>query len=262
MNTKNIKNKLSSNNLVFAGWQSLSDSGISHLLTGTNLEFLAVDMEHSSINIEQAKHIIQACHLNSKPCLPRPSSNSIDIIKPLLDAGSDGVIIPMVESYEQVNDIIKNVKYPPVGTRSYGINAAQNYGLKADEYFKSWNDDSVVIVQVESKAGAENIECILNNEHIDAVMVGPYDLSGSYGVPGQFEHPEVIAAIKSIIHTCNDKNVCVGTQLDKFNKERFLYYFKLGYRFFFVESDIFTLRNFVHENDTIIKELLKGLELE
>ena len=258
MNAKLLKENLKKNKLLFGSWQSLVDNGITHLLTAKNFEFLAIDMEHSSINIEQAKQIIQSCHNNSKPCLPRPSSNCNDLLKPLLDAGSDGIIIPMVESLQQVDEIVSNVKYPPIGNRSYGINAAQGYGLKADEYFKKWNDDSVIIVQVESKAGADNIETILKNDHIDAVMVGPYDLSGSFGVPGNFENPEVILAIKKIIKACKENHVSVGTQLSKFTMETFLSNQSLGYNFFFVESDIFTLLNFSHEKNQLLEEILKS----
>ena len=91
-------------------------------------------------------------------------------------------------SYAQIESISKFVKYPPLGERTYGVNRAHSYGLDFDGYIKSWNNESILIAQIESKEGVENIEEITSHPSVDAVMIGPYDLSGSYGIPGEINN--------------------------------------------------------------------------
>src|SRR3546814_8136439 len=99
-----------------------------------------IDMEHSTISIEQGQRIIAASQSEGVPCIPRPVSHSNDYLKPLLESGADGLLIQMVETPDQVKELIKYVKYPPVGHRTYGVNRAQAYGFDFDEYIHNWNE--------------------------------------------------------------------------------------------------------------------------
>ena len=103
--------------------------------------------------------------------------------------------------------IISYFKFPPLGNRSYGVNRAHSYGFDFDRYITSWNKTSSLIVQVESIEAVENIESIIDFEEVDAVMIGPYDISGSLGVPGQLEHPLVQSACKKVVNACFKKNL-------------------------------------------------------
>ena len=91
------------------------------------------------------------------------------------------------------------MKYPPIGKRSFGVNRAQNYGFDFEDYIKSWNDSSIFMIQIESIEAVENIEELLQLENLDGVMIGPYDISGSLGVPGQLDHHLVVEASKKVI---------------------------------------------------------------
>lgn len=175
---------------MFGGWVSYSHPSITETFARAGFDFMAIDMEHSTISIEQAQRIIAASQAEGVPCLPRPVSHSNDYIKPLLESGADGMLIQMVNTPEEVEALIRLVKFPPAGNRSYGVNRAHGYGWDFDEYIQTWNDSSPFLIQVESIRAVENIDLLLQFDEVDGVMVGPYDISGSLGVPGQTSHPK------------------------------------------------------------------------
>ena len=202
LDRKKLKESLRKRDKLFAAWISYSHSSIAETFAKAGFDFIAIDMEHSTINLSEAQRIIASCQSEGVPCLPRPVSHSNDYIKPLLESGADGMIIQMVNKAEDVKDLISNFKYPPIGNRSYGVNRAQGYGFDFEDYVASWNEDSSLIIQVESIEAVENIENLLKFSEIDAVMIGPYDISGSLGVPGDLNHKKVIDASKKVIDAC------------------------------------------------------------
>ena len=100
---------------------SFADPGIAELFSSINLDFVAIDMEHTSISLEQAKNIISNCNLYNKPCFPRPSSCEKNSLKPILDIGSNGLIATTIESCDDVENCLNSFKYSPIGKRSYGV---------------------------------------------------------------------------------------------------------------------------------------------
>ena len=154
-------------------------------------------MEHTSISLSSAQKIITISQGYNVSCLPRPVSHSNNYFKPILDSGSDGLIVQMVNNYAQTEKISNLIKYPPLGERTYGVNRAHSYGLDFDGYIKSWNEESILIIQIESQEGVDNIEEITSHPSVDGVMIGPYDLSGSYGIPGDINN-EIIEKLTDI----------------------------------------------------------------
>src|SRR5262249_46378217 len=146
-------------------------------------------------------------------CLPRVSSHNGEQIKRLLDSGADGLIVPMVNTTEELERIIGWFKYPPEGRRSYGVSRAQGYGFDFDRYTASWNKRSSLIIQIESIQAVEAIDDLLKTPAVDAVMTGPYDMSGSLGIPGQLDHPRVTEACARVIESCRRLGKGCGTQL-------------------------------------------------
>ena len=220
-----------------------------------DFDFLAIDMEHSSITLPEAKNIISISQSCGVSCFPRPVSHSNDYIKPLLDFGSDGILIQMVEDSEQVKNLIDLIKYPPIGKRSFGVNRAQGYGMDFDSYIKNWNESSIFMIQIESIKGVENIDEILSFDEIDGVMVGPYDISGSLGVPGQLSHPDVIKASKKVIDACKRIGKSCGTQLNDPNFNSISDLFDLGYNFAILGSDLFVLWKWSDSMKNIMTEI-------
>ena len=249
---KKLKKKLKNREKLFGGWISFDSPSVAETLSNVDFDFISIDMEHSTITLPQAQRIVAACQSQNVSCLPRPVSHSNDFIKPLLESGSDGLIIQMVNNSKELEIIIDNFKYPPLGNRSFGINRAQGYGFDFDNYVKSWNDTSSLIIQIESKMAVDNIDSLLKYKEVDAVMIGPYDISGSYGVPGQTNHAKVIEASKKVILACEKYGKSCGTQIADPNKDNVSSFLDMGYTFLILGSDLFALWKWSEKMNTLI----------
>jgi 2-keto-3-deoxy-L-rhamnonate aldolase RhmA len=236
-----LKQKLRNRERLFAGWVSYAHPSVTETFARAGFDLMFIDMEHSTISIEQGQRIIAASQAEGVPCIPRPVSHSNDYLKPLLESGADGLLIQMVETPEHVQALIRDVKYPPVGRRTYGVNRAQAYGFDFDEYIQNWNATSTFMLQIESIKGVENIEQLLAFDEVDGVMIGPLDISGSLGVPGQTTHPLVIEASRKVIEACERHGKSCGTQVADANSASVNALFDLGYNYAILGSDLFVL---------------------
>ena len=113
---------------AFGAWTSLGHPSITEIFASSGVDFVGIDLEHSTINLEQAQQIIAAAQANGAACYPRVSSHNPEQIRRLLDSGADGVIVPMVSTADQARRIVEWCKYPPMGKRSFGVARAQGYG--------------------------------------------------------------------------------------------------------------------------------------
>lgn len=198
MRRKSLRENLRQNKLTLGSWITLGHPAVAEIMARAGFEWLSVDMEHSAITLHQAQQLIQVIELCGVTPLVRVGENNPNLIKRVMDAGAHGVIVPMVNTKDDAVKAVSAVKYPPSGTRGVGLSRAQGYGLSFDSYKKWLNSHSVVVVQIEHIKAVENIERILSVDGVDAFIVGPYDLSGSIGRPGEFNHPEMLAALKQI----------------------------------------------------------------
>ena len=241
INRADLKKQFQNRRSLFAGWTSIAHPQVTEMLVRSGIDWLGVDIEHSTINQEQSQRIIAACHANEVFCLPRVASHNPEAIKRLLDSGADGVIIPTVETVEQVEKIIEWTKYPPIGKRGFGVARAQGYGYDFEKYTTEWNKSSVLVIQIESVFAVEHLEELLEFEEVDGVMVGPYDLSGSLGVPGQITHDLVNDAIAHVIETCKRYGKSCGVHEVDPTLEGVQASFNAGSTFVVLSSDVFLL---------------------
>ena len=156
-----LKNKFINRESVLAGWTSIGHPQVTEMLTMSGVDFIGIDIEHSTISQEQSQRIIAACHEKGISCLPRIATHNQDAIKRLLDSGADGIIVPTVDTPEQIEKLIEWMKYPPLGKRGYGIDRAQGYGHDFEEYTSQWNDSPSLIIQIKSISAVKNIEKLL-----------------------------------------------------------------------------------------------------
>ncbi len=254
---QSLKTKLKNREKVFGGWVSYADTAITETFAKAGFDFIAIDMEHTTISLNQAKSIITSCHAEDTCCLPRPVSHSNDIIKPLLEAGSDGMIIQMVNTVEEVKKQISYQKFPPLGNRSYGVNRAHGYGFDFEPYINSWNESSTFILQIESITAVENIEALLDFEEVDGVMVGPYDISGSLDVPGEVNHPKVRKAAEKVVEACLKYNKSCCTQVAEATPDSVNDVFDQGYTFAILGSDLFVLWKWAENMQQLIEAMKK-----
>ena len=239
---------------LFVGWISFAHPSITEIFSNINLDFNVIDMEHSTINIEQAQRIIAASQSYNVPCIPRIVSHSVDHIKPLLDSGADGMMFPTVGSSLEMNNLYNFFKYPPIGQRTFGVNRAQNYGISIEKYFSNWNDSSSFMVQIENKEGVDNLEDMLSHNKIDAVMIGPYDLSGSLGVPGDLENDIVKKSCLKVSEICSRYKISCGIQINDVNHDSIAKNLDLGFDFIVLASDLFVLWKWSENVESLIKK--------
>jgi 2-keto-3-deoxy-L-rhamnonate aldolase RhmA len=184
--------------LSIGSWIQIGHPAVAEIMASAGFDWLAVDLEHSAITLRDAEDLIRVIDLKGLTPLVRLSSNNGEQIKRIMDAGAHGIIVPMVKSPEEVRAAVRAVKYPPQGERSIGLARAQGYGADFDRYFRWQRDESLVIVQIEHIDAVNDLEAILTVPGVDAYIVGPYDLSGSLGAPGEFEAPQFLEAIEEI----------------------------------------------------------------
>jgi 2-keto-3-deoxy-L-rhamnonate aldolase RhmA len=210
MTKQSFKERLSSREATFGCWITLGHPAIAEILCQAGYDWLCVDMEHSAITLHQAQQLIQVIDLAGVVPLVRVGSNDPNEIKRVMDAGAVGVIVPMVNDADQARAAVAAVKYPPVGKRGVGLARAQRYGFGFEEY-EPWNQDqSVVIVQIEHIDAVNNIEDIMSVPGVDGFLIGPYDLSGSLGMPGRFEEPIVEEALERVERAAAENDWLAG----------------------------------------------------
>ncbi len=205
-----VKEKLKNNQLTIGSWVTLSHTSIPEIIATAGFDWLAIDMEHSVIEFSEAQALISLIEAKGMVPLVRVGENNPYLIKRVMDAGAYGVIVPMVNKKDDAIKAVKAVKYPPYGNRGVGLARAQNYGIGFEEYRSGLNDNSIVIVQIEHIDAVRNLEEIIAVDGVDGCIVGPYDLSGSLGIAGQFEHPDMLDAVTQIEEACKKHKFPLG----------------------------------------------------
>jgi 2-keto-3-deoxy-L-rhamnonate aldolase RhmA len=147
---------------------------------------------------------------NRIPCIVRVPELAEVPIKKVLDLGAAGIIVPQVNTAEQAAQAVAYAKYAPDGTRGVGLARAHGYGMRFHQYMASANEQTLVVVQAEHALAVQNIEAIVKVPGIDAIQLGPYDLSASLGKMGQLEDPAVAAAIDRVISVCRAAGMPLG----------------------------------------------------
>ena len=205
----NVKKRLARGEQLVGPLVSLASPDVAEILSLVGFDYLWMESEHSPMNFAQIQMMIQAV-AGRCPCLVRVPENREVWFKKALDTGCDGVVVPQVRSAEEARSAIEWSLYPPAGRRSVGISRAHQFGMSFQEYVDSANDRLAVVLQVEHIEGVRNIDAIVEVEGIDAVFIGPYDLSGSLGIVGQVTHPDVRTAISIVTEACRKANVVTG----------------------------------------------------
>lgn len=237
-----MKEKLKNREKVFGAWTSVPHPSVSEMF-GSMMkpDFIGIDIEHTCVSLEGVQQIMTAGQATGTCMIPRVASHEAIVIRRLLDAGADGVMVPMVTSRKEVDQIVKTFKYPPMGQRSFGVSRAQGYGGRYDNYTDTWNKKSILLIQIESIAGVEAADEMLSCEYIDGVMIGPYDISGSLGVPGKLNDPKVMKACDRVVAACERHKKSCGTQIVEPSEDNVNDAFDSGYTFVVLSSDIFLM---------------------
>ncbi|MDQ7822784.1 MAG: aldolase/citrate lyase family protein [Candidatus Eremiobacteraeota bacterium] len=232
-----LKNKLAAREYSPGSWITLAHTSIAEIMARAGFEWLTVDMEHSAISLPEAQQLIQVIGLCGAVPLVRVGENNSLLIKRVMDAGAGGIIVPMVNSKEDAKRAVASVHYPPSGKRGVGLARAQGYGLDFPAY-KAWVDrESIIIVQIEHIDAIKNLEEILATPGVDGSIIGPYDLSGSLGYPGEFERVEVKEALHTYEHICTLMKKPMGFHIVQPDASKVAHYREKNYSFIAVGLD-------------------------
>lgn len=212
---KPIKNKFKeqilSNQLTLGVWSVLSNNQTAEILACSGFDWLVLEGEHSPNSLQDFMKLLQA--VSAYPIHPiiRPANDDPIVIKQILDLGVQTILIPVVESKSQAENIVKATRYPPQGIRGMGsVMARSGRWGHIENYSANANAEICVVAMIETVKGLDNLEEILQVEGIDAVFFGPNDLSAAFGVIDQVLDPKVVDAIKSGIDLCNKYNKTSG----------------------------------------------------
>jgi 2-dehydro-3-deoxyglucarate aldolase/4-hydroxy-2-oxoheptanedioate aldolase len=204
-----LRARLLNGELLFGPVVTLPAPEVAEILAGLGFDWLFVDCEHAPLGIRDAQALIQAAG-PACPCLVRVPTGEEVWIKKALDIGASGVIVPQVHSAVIAERVVRLCKYPPLGSRGVGVARAQGYGQRFDQYVASANEEIAVVLQAESAEAIRNIESIVQVPGVDAVLIGPYDLSASLGKAGQLDDPAVREAIAQIVTVCQQAGMRLG----------------------------------------------------
>lgn len=228
-------------------WISIGDPAVVEINAALGFDFVLIDLEHTATSLETLANMIRAAEAVSDTTEPivRIPDNDPVTIKRVLDIGVRSIMIPMLNSRAEAESLVNSARYPPEGIRGIAGSRATDYGLNIEEYVSNANDSLFTIVQIETKQAVENVEAIAAIDGIDALFVGPADLSGSLDVFGQLKSPEFKDALDSVLMAGSNANVPVGTlaiQLDKIES-----LVRQNYDYFIVGKDANHLSNMGRE---------------
>lgn len=197
---------------LVGGWVALSDPAVAEL-TAPEFDFVLLDTEHAPNDTETIANLARAVEAAPGEAVPlaRALDNDVGAIKRLLDLGLRGVMVPMVETADEAREAVQAAKYPPDGNRGVAGTRASNYGRDLGDYYDRANEETVLLVQIETERGLSNVEAIAAVDGVDALFVGPADLSANLGCFRAFDDERFTEAVDRILAAGDAHDTPVGT---------------------------------------------------
>ena len=231
-----IREKLEQGRTVIGSWLQTGNPVAAEILADAGFDFLAMDMEHTDSNEGEFTNFARAVQGKTVP-MARVRENNTIAIRRLMDCGAQGIIVPLVNNRIDAEMAVAAVKYPPEGVRGFAFVRANGWGEQFDMYAKTANAQSTVIVMIESREAVGNIDDILSVAGVDGVLIGPYDLSGSYGVVGQTSHPLVEEGKRVVLEACKRHGKAAGQHIVLPTQENVAWAIAEGYTFLALGMD-------------------------
>lgn len=207
-----LRSRLHNGGHSIGSWMQLPHASVAEIMGQAGYDWVAVDMEHGAISVHQLPDLFRALELGGTLPLVRLAQGQVKDCKQALDAGAAGIIVPMLESAAQLVAVRDACRWPPAGTRGVGFSRANLFGKHFDAY-REEAQAPLLIAMIEHTRAVEELEEILEVEGLDAILIGPYDLSASMGLTAKFESPEFIAAMDKILLLCNQHGIKCGVHV-------------------------------------------------
>jgi len=211
---------------------------IVQMFAAAGWDYFIMDTEHSFFDYGPLADILTVARTEEIVPIVRVTANTYPFLSRALDVGSMGVICPHVETPEDVRLILDSCLYYPLGQRGLSMSNIHlaHRGVTQKEYVEWANANTLIVIQPETQKAIDNIEKLVSIPGVDAVMIGPNDLSLSLGIVGQFKHPDMVAAFEAVIAACNKYRVAPGIHLTDWEQAK--EWLGRGMRFFTFQNDV------------------------
>ena len=222
MRTNTTKAKLKAGETVFGCFVRYPDAGLVEVLGYQPWDFIVFDGEHGTLEPRDCENMVRAAELRGVTPIVRVTTNLPPIILRFMDSGAQGLHVPWVNSAEEAEQVVRSVKYHPRGIRGLAGVRAADYGQTApfSEYVTQANRETLIIIHIETAEAVERLPEIAAIDGVDVIFIGPTDLSQSYGVPGQPQHPSVQAGMQRIVDVVADSNAALGIMVSNLQAAR------------------------------------------
>lgn len=252
-----VKKAIRQNKVTIGSWLQIGSNITAEIMAKSGFDWLVIDTEHGGIDLETGIQMMQA--MKGTDCVPfvRVPQNDTIYIRRFLDAGAYGIIVPRVNSGAEAEMAVRACKYPPLGERGIGMGRAHNYGAGFKEYLNSANKEIVLILQIEHIDAVKNINEIVETPGIDGVFIGPYDLSGSMGLLGKLDHPEIKKALRTTFLAAKKAGLVAGMHVVSPSIEQVRKYIKDGCRFIALGMDTIFLQTSIEKGFAPLKKSIR-----
>jgi len=209
---------------------------VAEIIGHTGFDWVMFDTEHAPMNVPIIQNLLQAMSFSQAVPVIRVAWNDMVMMKQALDIGAYGLIVPWVNTKEEATRAVQAVKYPPVGLRGFGPRRAS---MADPDYVKTANNEIMLCVQIETQRAVDNIDEITSVEGVDAVLVGPADLSLSMGILFQYDNTKFVDAMQKIVDSAKKNGVTAGMLACDDPKKRI----SQGYTLLNISADFMLLRD-------------------
>ena len=240
--TPTLRTRIQSGETLFGAWDSLGSPSSAELLGRSGLDWVVVDLEHGAATEAELLAHLTAIELTGTAALVRPQSGERLRMGRALDLGAEGLVVPRLDTIEQVVEAVTFLRYPPAGQRGVALlTRGARLGTVTHPGVAALNDDIVGIIQIESPSALEAADAFAATDGVDVLFVGPADLSHSLGIPGQFSNPTYQDALRQVVAACRAHGKAPGILL--YDHASFKPHLDLGFTFVGIGADV----SFVNE---------------
>lgn len=247
-----VRQLLKSGKPTIGSWIQIPHASVAEIMGRAGYDWVAVDMEHGAIGHHQLPDLFRALELGGTLPLVRIAQGQPKDCKRALDAGAGGVIVPMVESALQLAQVRHACRWPPAGTRGVGFSRANLFG----KHFEAYREEAqapLLVAMIEHIRAVNDLEAILDVEGLDAILIGPYDLSASMGLTARFDATEFLRAMERVRLLCTQKHIPCGVHVVMPDAGELEQRIAEGYRFIAYSIDAVFLRSGAEMPDFIVR---------
>jgi 4-hydroxy-2-oxoheptanedioate aldolase len=207
-----VKAKLAANKPALITTVSFSDPSVFELVSLMGFDGIWFDLEHHAHSVESANCYIRAARVGVSDVMARPAKGEFMRLSRLLEAGAKGIMYPRCDDAKEAAEVVRWSKFAPLGERGIdGANPDMPYcSMRPDEYVAAANRETFIVIQIEEPSALDHIEAIAKVPGVDALLLGPADFSVLSGIPGQFDHPDIIAAKKRVANAAKNAGIHWG----------------------------------------------------